>query len=144
MDDTNPQKVGTWLEGLRWIEVDLHGLHDLADTLRADLDGHLRTATPEILAEHRTGVQFGASMSDNPGVLSARGQYAHCLGGGAEALLSYLEAAEAMIHAARDVAERYATAEARAQARAGEIDAALQAAEDRLRYGPLGPGPTRA
>jgi hypothetical protein len=120
-----------WIDTLEWVQVDLAGLHDFAETLRSDVEGHLRVQADGVIVEHSTGVPFGWGTAVSGSVAQIQQRYRDCLVGGAEALMSYIERAEAMIAGALEVATRYGDADALARAKVEEVKALLARGEER-------------
>jgi hypothetical protein len=109
------------------LSVDLKALTDVAAALRQEVAGNLQRHITQLNSAYGMGVSFGyASHSDN--MKEARKVYHDCLVRATSLLSSCVAAGEALATAVDVIAQRYATTDAMAKARADEVDLALSEA----------------
>jgi hypothetical protein len=123
VDDGSSQ----WLSDYGSINVDLAGLDRFAGSVEGEVEGNFRPYAERLFGVYSYGVRFGAG-NNSADVTAAKVRHRECLVAAGEQLSGYVAAAQVLIQAARQVAERYRGADAMSAAQAADVDAALSGA----------------
>lgn len=107
--------------GLTPIEVDIDGLQDFRSFLGRELDANLRPGAQGVALDHLMGPGFGRDIVGVP-VADARQRYLEALKASTANLAQYVETAEVLIEAIRQVTSQYQAADLRSE----EVSHALQ------------------
>ena len=103
------------------IEVDIDGLQDFRSFLGRELDANLRPGAQDVAFDHLMGAGFGRDIVGVP-MANARQRYRQALEASTANLAQYVETAEVLIEAIRQVTARYEAADVRSE----QISTALQ------------------
>ena len=117
------------LNTLAGIRVDLVGLRAVAESMRNDLEGGLKARSSQIAHQYAEGVPFGWGPRGSGPVWQAQEDYRRCLLAGAESIVAYVDTSEVMLAAVIEVARRYGTSDALAQARVEDVHREVAAAQ---------------
>jgi hypothetical protein len=96
------------------IEVDIDGLQDFRAFLGRELDANLRPGAQHVAFDHLMGPGFGRDVVGVP-VADARQRYLQALEASTANLAQYVETAEILIEAIRQVTARYEAADLRSE-----------------------------
>jgi hypothetical protein len=109
------------------IQVNLADLAAVADSIEAAVNANLRPHADKVSWTYRCGATFGNLHPSND-LTAARRKYQDCLDATVAQLGAFVQASTILVNAARQVVERYGTADALAAASALDVQAALDKA----------------
>jgi hypothetical protein len=109
------------------VEVDLGGLDDFRTFVSRELDANLRPSTDTIAVDHRRGVGFG-DRNVGASVQTARRRYYETLATSTANMAGYIQTAEILIDAIRQIARDYRETDLTSAAGSAAVNRQLTAA----------------
>jgi hypothetical protein len=113
-----------WLSDWHEIQIEAGSVREWASALRTEVNTNLQPHTERLFGRYAPGVAFGAK-NPSAGLHAVRAKYRECLTGTVDQLAAYINASTILVGTAIEIASRYQTADALAQANVQDIDDAL-------------------
>jgi hypothetical protein len=110
-----------WLSDWHEIQIETGSVHELASALRTEVYTNLQPHTERLFGRYAPGVTFG-TKNPSADLQAVREKYRDCLVGTVDQLAAYINASTVLMDAAIEIASRYRTADALAQADVKDID----------------------
>jgi hypothetical protein len=113
-----------WLSDWHEIQIEAGSVRDLASALQTEVSINLQPHTERLFGRYAPGVTFG-TKNPSPDLHTVRKKYGECLTGTVDQLAAYINASTILLDTAIEIASRYETADALAQANVQDVDDAL-------------------